>query len=260
MRALVLLVTGCGRVAFEPPGSTDALADDCPGAIGHNEDVDFVDDGCDLCPHVYELEPGDADGDGVGDSCDPDPAVPRERIVFFDGFGTLEPEWEVRGTSAISELRDDFYFADARNQEQLVLVRNYTPGRDTFVVGGRFGAASPTGARQIAAAFSAVAAPGAVTYYCELYGNDTTTRLGATQHDGNVYTGNNAPVALPPLENEAFTLTLAHVPSVDYRCATTWGIGTTIANTIPGWTANAFSVFGGNFELAIDYVLQIRTE
>lgn len=60
--------------------------------VGHDEDSDGVDDGCDLCPTFPDVEQQNSDGDGLGDACE----WPRdggaldqdalEAIAFFDGF------------------------------------------------------------------------------------------------------------------------------------------------------------------------------
>ena len=89
-----VLVTGCGRVAFDPRGdaSGDAVlpADlrlDAPphGSVTHDEDGDGVVDGLDPCPHIAG-DLADRDGDGVGDICDAEIDNPRQRITRFEGF------------------------------------------------------------------------------------------------------------------------------------------------------------------------------
>ena len=52
----VLLVAGCGRVAFGDLPE-DAGGDGAPDAlpcvpVGHDEDRDLIDDACDVCPHL----------------------------------------------------------------------------------------------------------------------------------------------------------------------------------------------------------------
>jgi hypothetical protein len=98
MRALVaaVLVTGCGRVAFDPRGDGGTAGDDdapvdtpldaAPhGSLTHDEDNDGVADGLDPCPHLAG-DMADGDGDGVGDACDTDNASPRQRITRFESF------------------------------------------------------------------------------------------------------------------------------------------------------------------------------
>jgi len=45
-------------------------------------------DVCDVCPHVPDPDQIDSDGDGVGDACDPEPAIARQRFALF---ATLQP-------------------------------------------------------------------------------------------------------------------------------------------------------------------------
>jgi hypothetical protein len=78
---------------------TDANGDDAAGdvpdacsAIGHDEDLDQVDDACDRCPHVGDPPQADADNDGVGDACDPRPGV-ADRIARFDAFASIPSDW-----------------------------------------------------------------------------------------------------------------------------------------------------------------------
>jgi len=58
-----------------------------------DEDGDLVPDLCDVCPHVFDPAQADEDGDGVGDACDPEPGIPRQRIVYFDGFAAESTGW-----------------------------------------------------------------------------------------------------------------------------------------------------------------------
>jgi hypothetical protein len=57
-----------------------------PETIDHDEDMDFIPDGCDTCPADPNGAQLDSDGDGVGDECDPHTSS-ADRIAFFDGFG-----------------------------------------------------------------------------------------------------------------------------------------------------------------------------
>ncbi len=89
------MAAGCGRVDFDARGGGDARA--CT-PIGHDEDGDGIDDGCDLCPQITGDPQVDSDGDGIGDSCDPNPGDPNDVLVFFDSFATPNPWQPVRGT------------------------------------------------------------------------------------------------------------------------------------------------------------------
>jgi hypothetical protein len=71
------------------PTGDAATSDAAPAcwAAGEDgdEDIDRIDDGCDLCPADVDAAPADHDGDGVGDQCDPADGV-ANAIVVFDGF------------------------------------------------------------------------------------------------------------------------------------------------------------------------------
>ncbi|HEY5943926.1 MAG TPA: hypothetical protein VIV40_00465 [Kofleriaceae bacterium] len=56
----------------------------CAAPIGHDEDLDGLDDACDPCPFDVD-NAGDADGDGIADGCDPDPDQVDD-VVMFSGF------------------------------------------------------------------------------------------------------------------------------------------------------------------------------
>jgi hypothetical protein len=52
----------------------------------HDEDGDTVLDRCDNCPDVYNPTQDDGDNDGVGDACDPAPAISGDSLAAFLAF------------------------------------------------------------------------------------------------------------------------------------------------------------------------------
>jgi hypothetical protein len=63
-----------------------------------DDDCDRMLDPVDPCP----ADPGtdaDADGDGVGDSCDPNPSVPVDSQLEFEGFAITDSRWVARPDS-----------------------------------------------------------------------------------------------------------------------------------------------------------------
>lgn len=83
------------------PAQLDA-ADDvdtaCSTAIGHDEDSDGVDDGCDNCPHVANPDQAESDDDDLGDACDSDPRT--NCLVYFDPMTELPATTSAIGTWA----------------------------------------------------------------------------------------------------------------------------------------------------------------
>jgi hypothetical protein len=104
---LLVLGTGCNAIfgldrthALEDAAVVDAAPDAVVCAIGHDEDGDGVDDGCDVCPEIADPDQADRDGDGIGDACDPNPDDPHDVLVVFDSFAFPTPWAPVRGTWA----------------------------------------------------------------------------------------------------------------------------------------------------------------
>src|SRR5262245_23920403 len=63
-----------------------------------DEDCDALLDGVDPCPSDRGNK-ADADGDGVGNACDPDLEAAVDSLVEFEGFTTLDPRWMEREPS-----------------------------------------------------------------------------------------------------------------------------------------------------------------
>jgi len=112
--------------------------------LGHDEDNDGVDDGCDNCPADANELQEDRDNDGVGDECDPDNGT-NQRIVFFDGFAGLDQTWApviLSGTPSWSAANDKVHQTAGSATSALV----YTPKTFTGAyVDVRF---TPTGLQQ----------------------------------------------------------------------------------------------------------------
>jgi hypothetical protein len=104
---IALALSGCGRVSFDASGDSgnDAGADAfvCTTSVGHDEDGDGIDDGCDLCPLDPSSANGDTDSDGIGDLCDPEPSNNRQRLLLFESFVSRDARWTT----------DDGYITDA---------------------------------------------------------------------------------------------------------------------------------------------------
>lgn len=87
MRRLLLLVTllaACGGGDKE-----------CDAEVGHDEDGDGSDDGCDPCPFAADNDV-DEDGDGIAGVCDPDP-MNKNTVLAFTGFGGEDSAFTLTG-------------------------------------------------------------------------------------------------------------------------------------------------------------------
>lgn len=74
----IVTLAGCDAVFLDrlPPPPSHPLESET-----HDEDGDEAPDARDLCPHLA-LATEDADGDGVGNACDPRPEDPDDRYFF----------------------------------------------------------------------------------------------------------------------------------------------------------------------------------
>ena len=220
MRGLLIVVlVGCGRIAFDPSGTTDASIDalDCAPS-GHDEDADLVDDTCDVCPHIADGAQSDQDGDRIGDVCDPEPTLARQRLMLFDPFTRVDGgTWTLLRDIATSDGED--LMIDARGTNES-LRRPYTPGHD-HVATSVTSTASSVSPTRLVSLFTG--ADGAVAgYYCELFDDGTTSLMFTYTDDGVTFLHDGS--ALVPTRVLLGSGTLAYERSATVvRCATTWG-------------------------------------
>jgi len=92
-----LLVAGCDEVwsidHVDYAGDDDAQANVSCAQDPHDEDCDGFPDASDRCPGVAD-DQTDADGDGLGDACDPS-GTTNERVELFISFADPAQTWNV---------------------------------------------------------------------------------------------------------------------------------------------------------------------
>lgn len=260
VRACVLVLVGCGRVAFDPTGdATSDTAGACPLAVDHDEDSDGIDDGCDNCPHISNVTQPDGDADGVGDACDSNPTTAGERITLFVSFATNLGPWEL--DQPAPTLMNDSLNADTR-ANSLLAIASAPLGNERFEMGGHIFDDSTT-QRQIFI-FNAVGARSEVPfYYCELNSSvPTDADLGLVSNlDGTTIVGIDSVPAMPPLSNGDFRLAIDIGPATA-TCRATWaGVQLQAGGPLPAYASmtksHGFEIRGINVRL--DYVIRIAS-
>jgi hypothetical protein len=143
-RLAILLVTfaaGCGGAEKE-----------CDGEVGHDEDDDGRDDGCDPCPFADDNEL-DEDGDGITGVCDPDPLVPNT-VLKFAGFGDEDSELTITGGT----VEDDAFHVKGGSMSGAVLWGSNVD-RVWVIAGVTVDAIDPSGFREVGVIVNATTVP-----------------------------------------------------------------------------------------------------
>lgn len=255
---IAILLGGCGRLSFDAQGTSDGATGDvardtgtgCTGAVGHDEDGDGVDDACDVCPHLADNQ-SDADGDRVGDACDPEPANPRQKIVFFDPFVSLA------GWTAVTNESIDNDAALLRASTGIRAVhRPYVPQTDYFEMGVETLATGP-GTQSLVMINLDTGAAG--NYYCEMFDNGTPLLQFTYTFDGVNFLHpqtTNAPTRLVPTSAR---LQMAR-DATNVRCGAVWaGQQLAASGATPALAANELVIYAENIDVRIRYMVQIRT-
>ena len=82
---------GLGGAAGQAGAGATGGTGGCATFVGHDEDVDTIDDGCDNCPSVANTAQTNADSDQIGDVCEFSDGTALSKIASFsswDGAGT----------------------------------------------------------------------------------------------------------------------------------------------------------------------------
>jgi hypothetical protein len=236
---LAIAAASCGRIGFDLDGDLPCVP------VGHDEDGDGIDDACDVCPQIADVEQLDRDRDGVGDLCDPHPDDPRDRLVLFDPFTGPRSEWTYMGVA--HSFVGDALVADARmGQFRADLVG--APADDTYTVALRLKSGG-AGQRQLAIY---ALQNDTHLYFCDLdqLGGMSTWQLSFTLN-GQDFTRLVGTAAVGPIENGELLMTMTHTAST-FTCETTWpATEPSLDAAIPAGVTPAgvsFSIIGVDFE------------
>jgi hypothetical protein len=229
----------------------------CVPTTQHDEDSDGIPDDCDVCPHIADPGQADSDGDRVGDACDPEPTNPRQQIVLFDPFVTLDASWTNTGAT----LGTDEIQIDARGGKSGQIDRAVTPTHDLFIIGATTGNGDVTTHH-----ISLVTHPttGNSDAYCEMYDNGTNTVTQFTWTPDNVTYNSVGTQAwgATRLANGAGTFSYdLDTGAMTANCASTWqGTSRSGGGAFPsGIPPQRFSIYGENLLMHVQWFIQIRT-
>jgi hypothetical protein len=228
-RFLLLLLAACGRIGFGEAPAPEAAT--C-AAVGHDEDLDGIDDACDVCPQLADAAQLDRDGDRVGDGCDPHPDEPRDQIAAFDPFTSQRPEWTFPGSQPT--FTGDSMIGDARTR-QFRADRAGVPTTDSYTFVLRIGDASPDPSAQKQVALYALESDDQV-YYCDLDDNRSGTLWAQSfTYDGVAFDAGETSELTGPLANGDAIVTLDHdLPASTWSCTTSWPVTKpTLTSAIP---------------------------
>ncbi|CAN5742628.1 hypothetical protein BH11MYX2_BH11MYX2_16770 [soil metagenome] len=180
--ALLALLSGCGRLGFAGDATSNGDGDVGDDArvctpIGHDEDGDGIDDGCDGCPSVADSEQLDSDGDGVTEPCDPRPTIAGDKIASFEGFGgadgfTLPSPWTGEGAASVQD--DDVVLPATIGTRDAAILSPVALGQtDLFRWSGIIAVGSCTSSEHATIEMSAL--DGVKNLYCEIFNSNGGT-------------------------------------------------------------------------------------
>ncbi len=260
-RALVisaLALAGCGRFGFDGRATDDGATGDvgrdtavvCAAPVGHDEDRDGVDDACDVCPHLSD-DQADGDGDRVGDACDPEPTVPRQRIVMFDPFLSL-----ARWSKSSDESVDNDAAVLLSSTGTKALFQPYIPQNDLFEIGADTAAIGPA----TQSLFMINLDSGTANYYCEMYDDGTPLLQFTYTLDGVTYVHPGFQDAAHSVATNSGRLQMQR-SATKVACSAVWGGEPLQAGgPTPGIDANTLVIYAQNVDVRVRYMVQIRTE
>lgn len=96
---------------------------------GHDEDGDGIPDALDNCPADPNSDQLDGDADGVGNACDPHPAL-QDKMTFFESFADVPMDWDLDGAipqdDKLRVFANDFPTAPYETGTDAVVRSRYT--------------------------------------------------------------------------------------------------------------------------------------
>lgn len=248
----LVLLASCGRIAFDPLSGDSQ----CAAPVAHDEDMDGIDDACDNCPHLPNVDQLDTDGDGVGEICDPRPSTPGDHIVLFDTFATTTGSWVY--PSYQPTLSNDSLVGDTSGAE-MYATRAGTLTSDRLELGGHIGT-GPTGQHQLIVFESASSL--SPIQYCELNDAPAVTPAMSLTYSPipSTYTYLATTDLTQPFANGDFRLSFDHDASMG-TCRTTWpSTAPAISATLAAIAPTQFGFAIQNLQVRIDWVIQIHSD
>ncbi|MBU1242864.1 hypothetical protein KJ612_06660, partial [Myxococcota bacterium] len=265
----------CGNDAIESPEVCDGTAlngetcasqgcrgtgtllciDDCTDFdltgcyAGHDEDGDTVDDNCDNCPTYTNLSQANADGDGVGDTCEsPAGAGALSSISFFEPFLTITG-WTLTGGTWTQQT--DLVRGNSGGNTSAVFIRNglALPANNYSVETTYYYNANDTAGGNysgVTFAYKTDAGGTMVSAFACLYERDNK-RLEIWEFGGGVWNSRRNATITTNANNGATRKIRAYVnDSGNIRCVFSDTAGTGDINwTKPGTTATTFTGAAG---------------
>ena len=200
----------------------------------------------------------DTDGDRVGNACDPLPATPSERIVFFDPFTASDPGWAIDRQVSYD---GDSFSVDVRGNGTIYARHVLGAGSDVYEIAGHVGAQDCTPTCQV---FIAAEQTPQTFDYCELLDRPATSgsKFGLVYtYDNFLFNTIDSANPVGRIADGDFMLRLVATPGTP-TCTTSWpadratlsGAGPTdiIGSTVALWAQG--------LEVRFDYFIAIRTE
>ena len=241
MRAWLVVLGGCGRIAFDPLG-------DGSGDVSHDEDLDGVPDISDVCPHIADSQ-ADTDVDGVGDTCDAETFVANQRWMLFDPMTSATSRFQ-RSAGWTVEA-DRWLYADGVDPSQLILDLPLT-NVDVWV-GVDFGTIGTGG---VQAALVIRDAGPAQYYYGELFDAGGDPHLSITEYNsGNYNALTNDSLPAMPAGEATLLLRARSTPSLQFVYTLVGSVSGTTNFATPNYVGGGFLLLGfGNHSGAVRYV------